>query len=190
MNAILKEAEEKSGQVNKHDGEYQRWSSNPGSLEINGKKLRFGVHRIRNKVREKVEIPESYKKSRKKLKITKEMVRKILNGISQKRYKEVATQLTDGFGLSQSRVSGLFHQEAEKALKELETTDLSKYKFLAVIIDGKYFRKEQIVYARDITNTGFKKILGFIFTNNEQNTQLQQIEVIRICFDKLFKGKL
>lgn len=104
--------------MNKHDGEYQRWSSNPDGFEINGEKLRFIVPQIRDKVRGKVETPESYKKSKKKLKITKEMVGKILNGISQKRYKEMAIQLTDGFGLSQSRVSELFHQEAEKDLKE------------------------------------------------------------------------
>lgn len=185
LNAILKEVEAKSGQMNKHDGEYQRWSSNPGSLEINGEKLRFRVPRIRNKVSGEVETPESYKKSKKKLKITKEMVGKILNGISQKRYKEVATQLTDGFGLSQSRVSELFHQEAEKALKELETRDLSQYKFLAVIIDGKYFRKEQIVYAIGITNTGFKKILGFIFTNTENAEAIKGL--LKNILDRGFK---
>ncbi len=38
---------------------------------------------------------------------------------------------------------------------------------MTVIIDGKYFRKEQIVYAIGIINTGFKKILGFIFTYTE-----------------------
>jgi transposase-like protein len=168
--ALKKEIEEKAGKKYKHDGQYYRWSSNPGSISVNGEKVRVKVPRIKDKQSGKVETPEIYNRVKKNIHISERIMKKLLAGISQKRYKETAQELANSFGLSQSSVSRIFTEEAEKYLKEFEGRKLNNYDILAIIIDGKYLKKDQIVYAIRLTNTGYKIILGFIQTNTE-NTE-------------------
>ncbi len=49
VNSLIKEIEEKGGKKYQRDGEYQRWSENPGNLVINNEKIRFKVPSLRNK---------------------------------------------------------------------------------------------------------------------------------------------
>jgi len=70
-------------------------------------------------------------------------------------------------------MSRLFSKEAEKALKVFETRDLSNYDFTVLIIDGKYFSKQQIVHAVGITSTGLKIMLGFVHTATENSQAIK-----------------
>ena len=76
--------------------------------------------------------------------------------------------MTDSFGLSQSSMSRLFNREAEKAQRDFDNRDLSLYDIVAILIDGKYFKKEQIVHAVGITMNGDKIMLGFIHTTTAE----------------------
>jgi transposase-like protein len=76
---------------------------------------------------------------------------------------------TESFGLSQSTVSRAFIEESEKALKAFEERDLGAYDFVALILDGKYLSRENIVIALGITITGIKVPLGFIQTTTENS---------------------
>ena len=169
VNSLIKEIEEKAGKKYQRDGEYQRWSENPGSLVINNEKIRFKVPRLKNKQTGKVESPQTYKKGKRRINLDRSMIELLLNGISQRKYREAARLIRDSFGISQSSLSRIFQEEAEKALKELENRPLSGYKFLSIVMDGKYLKKEQIVYAVGITNKGYKIILGFIQTHTENS---------------------
>ncbi|NLH61712.1 MAG: hypothetical protein GX452_09945 [Ignavibacteriales bacterium] len=101
------------------------------------------------------------------------MIRAIINGLSQRKYQYVVKQLTESFGLSQSVVSRKFRKYAEKVLKDFMERDLSVYKFVAIIIDGKYLSKEQIVHAVGITSRGDKIALGFIQTTTENGEAIK-----------------
>jgi hypothetical protein len=78
VNTLAKEIEEKTGKKYKHDGEYQRWSENPGSVDINGEKVRIKVPRMKDKDTGKVETPVSYKERSKKIEVTDDIIKAII----------------------------------------------------------------------------------------------------------------
>jgi len=153
IRSINKEYEEKTGEKYNRNSKYQRWSKNPGSININNEKIKIEVPRMRNKQTLKTEEPEIYREINKEVKIDRRFLRLLVNGLSQRKYKKAAQLISESFGLSQSRMSRLFNKEAEKALKEFESRDLGGYDFVAIIIDGKSFSKQQIVHAVGITST-------------------------------------
>ena len=171
--SIKKEYEEKTGEKYNRESEYQRWSSNPGSVNINNEKVKIEVPRMRNKRTLKTEEPEIYKEMNKQVEIDRRFLRLLVNGLSQRKYKKAAQLITESFGLSQSRMSRLFSKQAEKALKEFESRDFGNYDFVSIMIDGKYFSKQQIVHAVGITSTGIKIMLGFIHTTTENSRAIK-----------------
>jgi len=173
--SIYKEAEEKAGERYNRDSQYQRWGKNPGSVSINNEKVRLEVPRIREKDSGKTEEPEIYRTMKKTVEVDRRFLRYLLNGLSQKKYKKAAQMITDSFGLSQSSMSRKFNREAEKALKEFDSRDLSLYDIVAILIDGKYFKKEQIVHAVGITMNGDKIMLGFIHTTTENSKSIAEL---------------
>ena len=52
-------------------------------------------------------------------------------------------------------------------MEEFENRDLGVYDFVALIIDGKYLSRDNIVIALGITITDIKVLLGFIQTTTE-----------------------
>ena len=173
IRSINKEYEEKTGEKYNRNSKYQRWSKNPGSININNEKIKIEVPRMRNKQTLKTEEPEIYREINKEVKIDRRFLRLLVNGLSQRKYKKAAQLISESFGLSQSRMSRLFNKEAEKALKEFESRDLGGYDFVAIIIDGKSFSKQQIVHAVGITSTGIKIMLGFIHTTTENSCAIK-----------------
>ncbi len=169
VKSINREYEEKTGELYNRESKYQRWGKNPGSITINNEKVRIEVPRMRNKGTLKTEEPEIYKEINKEVETDGRFVRLLVNGLSQRKYKKAAQLITESFGLSQSRISRIFSEEAEKALKEFESRDLGNYDFVGLIIDGKYFSKQQIVHAVGITSGGDKIMLGFVHTTTENS---------------------
>lgn len=71
--------------------------------------------------------------------------------------------------MSQSTVSRTFIEESKKQLEEFEKRDLGLYDFVALVIDGKYLSRDNIVIALGVTITGIKVPLGFIQTTTENS---------------------
>jgi len=100
-------------------------------------------------------------------------LKKIIIGLTEHRYEEVVKMATESFGLSQSSVSRAFIEESKKALECFERRGLGLYDFIALVIDGKYLAKEQVVIALGITINGDKIPLGFIHTTTENNIAIK-----------------
>jgi len=98
-----------------------------------------------------------------------EVIKKVIKGLSQKDYEEVTRSVIESFGLSQSTISRSFIEESRKELEEFEKRDLGLYDFIALILDGKYLSRENIVIALGVTITGIKVPLGFIQTTTENS---------------------
>jgi transposase-like protein len=64
-------------------------------------------------------------------------------------------------------------EESRKQLEEFEKRDLGGYNFVAIVLDGKYLSKEQIVISLGITITGVKIPLGFIQTTTENSKAIK-----------------
>lgn len=166
---VKEESEQKAGEKYERGKRYSRWGFNPGSIRIGEEKVKVEVPRFYDKEEEKTEESEYYKKLHEIPMPSKEVVNKIIKGISQQDYEGVTRSVIESFGLSQSTISRNFIEESQKALKEFENRDLGRQTFIALIIDGKYLSRDNIVIALGVTTSGIKIPLGFIQTTTENS---------------------
>ncbi|MDF1612528.1 transposase [Stygiobacter electus] len=166
---VRQKAGEKYTREKPEEGRYDRWGSNPVSIRVGEEKVKVKVPRLYDNQQEGTVGLENYKKLRQIPLPSEELLKKIIIGLSQHDYKQVVQMAADSFVLSQSTVSRAFVEESEKALKVFEERDLGLYDFIALVIDGKYNSKDNIVIALGITINGDKIPLGFIQTTTENS---------------------
>jgi len=144
-----------------------RWGAQQGSVYLQDTKVKVRVPRIRNRKTDKEVILSNYQKLQQPLEGDKNLLVKVLNGLSCHKYAEAAQKLPEVFGLSASSISKRFIRASARKLKQFNACRLEKYNIVAIIIDGKTFAKEQMVIAVGITITGRKVFLGFVQTATE-----------------------
>lgn len=159
----------KTGEKYERGKRYNRWGNNPGSIRIGEEKVPVEVPRFYDKEKERTEEAEYYQRLHDIPMPAEEVIKKVIKGLSQHDYEEVTKSVLDSFGLSQSTISRTFIEESGKRLEEFEKRDLGLYDFVALIIDGKYLSRDNIVIALGITITGVKVPLGFIQTTTENS---------------------
>lgn len=161
------ELEKKCGKKYDRSESYSRWSSNPGSIKIGDEKIPIEVPRYLDKGNNSKRNVDTYQEIREQQAPTEALIRSILLGLSQNDYGKVTKTISESFGLSQSTISRKFIEESSAELEKYEKRDLGKYDFVALLLDGKYLAREQIVIAMGITTGGDKLLLGFIQTTSE-----------------------
>lgn len=170
---LEEEVREKAGEKYNRSEEYSRWGSNPGSIRVGNEKIKVDVPRLLNKLTGQTESPTYYEKLHNLDMPSEEVLKKIILGLSQGDYEKVTRSVADSFGLSQSSISRRFVEESSKALEEFENRKLDNYEFLAIVIDGKYLSRDNVVIALGVTSTGVKIPLGFIQTTTENSTAVK-----------------
>jgi len=169
-NQLMEEEKKlKTGEKYERGKRYSRWGSNPGSIRIGEEKVPVEVPRFYDKEEERTEESDYYRQMHELSMPSEEVIKKVIKGLSQKDYEEVTKSVLESFGLSQSTVSRVFIEESKKRLEEFESRDLGNYDFIALLIDGKYLSRDNIVIALGVTITGIKVPLGFIQTTTENS---------------------
>jgi len=163
------ELRSKTGEKYERGKRYHRWGKNPGSIRIGEERVPVEVPRFYDKEESRTEESDYYRKLHEIPMPSEEVLKKVIKGLSQHDYEEVTKSVMESFGLSQSTVSRTFIEESKKQLEEYEKRDLGLYDFVALIIDGKYLSKDNIVIALGVTITGIKVPLGFIQTTTENS---------------------
>lgn len=172
------EVEEKAGEKYKRanteqENKYDRWGSNPGSIKVGEEKIRIRVPRLLNKEDNTKKEVDIYKKIKEQEGPEEQLLKQIILGLSQKDYEKASRRIVESFGLSQSTISRRFKEKSREILEEFERRDLGRYDFIALVLDGKYLKNEQIVIALGITTNGVKIPLGFIQTNTENSVAIK-----------------
>lgn len=169
-NQLMEEEQRlKTGEKYERGKRYHRWGKNPGSIRIGEEKVPVEVPRFYDKEESRTEESDYYRKLHDIPMPSEEVLKKVIKGLSQHDYEEVTKSVLESFGLSQSTVSRTFIEESKKQLEEYEKRDLGLYDFVALIIDGKYLSRDNIVIALGVTITGIKVPLGFIQTTTENS---------------------
>jgi transposase-like protein len=184
---VEEELKEKAGKKYERGKRYNRWGSNPGSIRIGEEKVPVEVPRVYDKEEERTEEAENYSRLHNIEKPSEELMRKIILGLSQKDYEQVTRTVLESFGMSQSSVSRSFIEESSKRLEEFESRDLGKYDFIALIIDGKYLSKDNIIIALGVTITGVKIPLGFVQATTENTEAVKGL--VRNLIKRKFRFK-
>lgn len=152
------------------EGTLRRWGSNSGSVYLGGQKVGIEVPRVRDVV-QKLEVPlDSYQALQEPKIINDQVYRALVNGLSSRRYAEVAEKVPETFGISKSAISLRFKNATAARLAEVMERDLSKEDIVAVFVDGKHFAEADMVLALGITLAGNKIPLGFVETTTENAT--------------------
>jgi len=157
-----------------HNGQYDRWGFNPGSVKLAGERLRMEVPRIydhKNKASKPLTI---YEKLKELPGIDEKLLKAVLLGLSTRDYEQVIKTMLDSFGVSHSSVSNAFIEQSRR-LEAFESRDLSDYEFVGVFIDGKYLAKEQMIIVLGVTLQGDKIPLGFIQSATENSTCIKEL---------------
>lgn len=182
---MTKRCGERYSREKPNGGRYSRWGYNPGSIKVGSEKIPIEVPRYSDKETKQKENVEIYDKIKEQDRPTEQMIKSILLGLSQRDYGKINKTITESFGISQSSISRKFIEESSKELEMYENRDLSRYDFVALMIDGKYLAKEQIVIAMGITMSGDKLLLGFIESTTENSTAVKGL--LKNLLDRNFR---
>jgi transposase-like protein len=144
-----------------------RWGKQWGSVYIGDQKVPIPYQRVRDRREGKeVELP-SYKRLQEPRGVDEGLLKKILLGLSCKRYEECSEAIPEAFSLSPSTISRRFIRASARKLKDLTERRLDHHDIVALIIDGKTFKEDEMIIALGVTIEGKKVILGFIQAGTE-----------------------
>ena len=144
-----------------------RWGSEEGSVYLGGQKVAVKRPRVRD-IENKREVSlSSYDRFRDPAAFQEQVFRDGLRHVSQRDYEEGIEKIGASFGFKKSTVSRAWKNATKKQLEELMNRNLTAMKIVAVFIDGKRFRKEGVVIALGVSETGKKHVLGFYQANTE-----------------------
>ncbi|NQW29019.1 MAG: transposase [Ignavibacteria bacterium] len=150
-----------------HDGRYSRHGTNPGSIQIGNQRLPIEVPRVRDTSNEECIRLQSYAELHKADQPGEELLNAIALGVGTRNYRSIVETTADAFGLSKSRVSTLVVEQTAAAYKHLQERSLSERTFVALMIDGKTFQREQIIVALGYDLDGVGHVLDMIQTSTE-----------------------
>lgn len=155
------EVEKLAGKRYEHrtDREWSRWGREEGYIVVGGQKVAVERPRVRSTGGEEGEL-ETYKAFQDAERMRRAVLRRIVAGVTTRRYERVLEDAPEAFGIKKSSVSRTYIAASAKKLKELLERDLSTLDLIAVMIDGVEFKGHLIVVALGIDRAGKKHILG------------------------------
>jgi putative transposase len=139
--------------------EIQRWGHEDGSVVINGQKV--PVHRPRAHGQEGDVKIGSYELFRRDEEQQRRIWEALTGGWSTRGYGRRVREAEDAFAIEKSAVSEKFVAMSAKKVNELLKRDLSKVRLCALLLDGVEVKRQHLVTALGIEETGRKAILGF-----------------------------
>jgi transposase-like protein len=139
--------------------EVQRWGHEAGSVVINGQKMPVQRPRARGQGGD-VKIG-SYELFRRDEEQQKRIWEAIPRGLTTRGYGPTVRESEQAFAIEKSAVSEKFVMMSARKVQELLKRDLSKLRLCALLLDGVEVKRQHLVTALGIDETGRKTILGF-----------------------------
>jgi putative transposase len=173
MHAVMElEISSVCGPKGKHleDRCYSRWGSNPGSVVINGTKVRCQVPRIVEEGTLRARPLTTYEKFRQSTERIKRAYLDLIRGISTRRFQEGVDEFIQGHGISASTVSRHMIIATGQKVEELFSRSLAALDLAVLMIDGVEVGGHTVVIALGIDTQGVKHILGLRQGATENST--------------------
>ena len=149
------------------DCNLHRWGSQRGSVYLTDQKIPVRVPRVRDTNHGREAPLRTYRQLQQPRNMDEGLLKKVINGLSCRNYRECAEAVPEAFGMSASSISRRTIQVTARKLKELQERSLAGYDFVALFLDGKSFASEQILIGLGVTLEGEKIILGFLQASTE-----------------------
>jgi len=151
-----------------------RWGRQWGSVYMLDQRVPVEIPRVRNKPGNNEVALKTYQKMQEPYQADEQVFKKLLNGLSMRKYAESSEIVPEVFGLSASNMSQRFKAATAVKLRQLMSRSLNQYDFIAMFIDGKRFSEEGLVIAVGITIEGEKIMLGLSQMNTENHKAVEE----------------
>jgi transposase-like protein len=178
MKAVMDaEVESLSGPKGRHDPHRMatRWTAQQGYVVLAGKKVKVTKPRVRDKAGHEVPL-SSYQQFQSPPRRQASICKKLLHGLSTRKYEKAIEDFTDGYGISKSAVSRELVAATKGSLQKLCERRIDELGRLAVLmIDGKQLYGECVVTALGVDIQGKKHVLGLVQGATENSTVVQHL---------------
>jgi transposase-like protein len=166
---LEEEVKQLAGERYKRDGlpGYDRWGKQGGSVYLLDQKLPIPVPRVRDRREGKEVQLRSYERLQEPRDRDGVVLKRVLHGLSCRRYEECVAAVPEAFGMSGSTVSRRYIRASAREFHKLSERRLEGYDFVVLILDGKTFGSDEMVVVLGVTSEGSKVLLGFIQTGAE-----------------------
>ncbi len=150
------------------------WGKQNGAAYLMDQKFPVVVPRVRNTL-SNTEVPlASYQRLGRPFADDKNMVLKLLHGLSTHKYHESASLAAEAFGISASNLSKRFKIKSADTLKALQERSLAPYDIVAIFIDAKRYAADGLMVAVGVTMDGNKLMLGVEHIHSENAKAIEQ----------------
>ncbi len=152
-----------------------RWTPQSGYVVLAGKKVPVIKPRVRTKTGCEVNL-RSYARFQSAPRRQASIYKKLVHGISTRKYEQAVDDFTEGYGISRSAVSRQMVEATRGALQKLCERRIDELGPLAVLmIDGKQLHGECVVIALGVDLQGNKHTLGLVQGATENSVVVQQL---------------
>jgi transposase-like protein len=152
---------------------YHRGGSDPGSVILEGQRLKVKKARIKKGGKD-VEL-QSYAALQGFDLLQDRVLNHMLRGVSTRDYEPLLDEVSGGLGLKKSSVSKAFIRGSRQALDSINGRDLSGHQWAALMIDGIEFADASVIVVLGITVTGKKLILGLKRGDTENSETVKDL---------------
>ncbi len=151
-----------------------RWGSEPGCSVVAGQKVH--LHRPRVRDHKNREVPlGSYELFQRSSLMEESVWKKMMHGLTTRRYSEVVKEFVESYGIEKSTISRHFIQASRRELEKLSQRSLKDRKLCAILIDGTCFDDQQLIVALGVQWSGQKLVLGLRQGATENATVVKQM---------------
>lgn len=172
--ALQQEVNQLAGERYGRRGSRDRWGSQNGSVYLRDQKFGIKVPRVRDvEANEEVGL-ETYQRLQKPFDDDGGSLKRLLHGLSTRKYHESSALAAEAFGISASSLSKRFKRGSAKKLKELQTRSLNSYDIVAIFIDAKRYAEDGLIVALGVTVDGTKIVLGVEHIHSENAKAIEQ----------------
>jgi transposase-like protein len=157
----------------KSNGQCWRGGSDKTQIVIGGEKVQVGRPRLRNSFGE---VPLTTLRQLQDQDIFDEDIKeRMILGASTRNYEPIIKSWSNKLSVSKSNVSRAFIRASRKDLEKINTQDLSKYKFIALMVDGVEIAEKSIIAVLGITPECEKIPLGIREGDTENSTVIKDL---------------
>jgi putative transposase len=172
MAAEVKQITQKRGPAGRLDN--YRWGRQRGYCILAGQKVPLRRPRVRNRKHSEIALG-SYELIQRGSLLEESIWQKMIHGLTTRRYSEVVREFSEAYGIEKSTVSDHFVQASRAKLHQLLTRRLEELPLCAMLIDGTWFQKQEMIVALGVALDGSKHVLGLCQGASENTTVVKHL---------------
>ena len=151
-----------------------RWGTEKGYCVLVGQKVKVCRPRVRDVRNHEVPLG-SYELFQRGSLVGDAVWRRLMHGLTTRKYSQVVQEFTEAYGIKKSTVSDQFVAASREKLQQLLTRPLSGIGLCAIVIDGTYIAGQDVIVAIGIDNEGHKTVLGLRQGASENATVVKEL---------------